>query len=94
MGLSLIHIFDELHHPSYGLGVEAPEDVLELAQQCGTLLELGRIVRSPLALKTPHSPELKAQKSEALSLRQVNKSALLFVDVDLEMCIRDRPCKS
>ena|SRR5271156_2020186 len=70
---------DELHHRSYGLGVETQEEVLEVAQQCGALLELGRIVRSPFTLKTPHPPELKAQKSEALSLRQVNKSTLLFV---------------
>src|SRR5215470_9250921 len=75
---------DELHHPPHRLRVEAPEDVLELAQQCGALLELGRIVRSPLALKTPHASELKAQESEAFSLRQVNAATLIGVDLDLE----------
>jgi hypothetical protein len=39
---------DELDDPTHRLGVEAPETVLELVQQCGALLELGRIIRRHL----------------------------------------------
>ena len=75
---------DKLNDPLDRLRVEASEDVLELAQQCGALLELGRIIRPPLALQAPYAAELEAQESEALSLRLVNESTLLFVDIDVE----------
>jgi hypothetical protein len=73
-----------LHYPAYGLRVEASEDVLELAQQCGALLELGRIVRPPFALQAPYAAKLKAEESEAFAFGQVNEATLLFVDIDLE----------
>jgi hypothetical protein len=75
---------DKLHHPIYRLRDEASEDILELTQQGGALLELRRIIRPPFALQAPYAAELKAQESEAFSLRQVNESTLLFVDIDLK----------
>jgi len=71
---------DELHHPSHWLGFEAPEDILELAQQRRALLEFGRIQWPPFAPQAAYAPELKAQESEALSFAQVNASTLVFVD--------------
>ena len=46
------HQVNELYHPTHRLGVEAPENIFDLAQQCGALLKLGRIIRPPpLALQ-------------------------------------------
>ena len=43
---------DQLDYSAYRLGIEASEDVFELAQQYRSLLELGRIIRPPpLALQ-------------------------------------------
>jgi hypothetical protein len=50
----------------YRLRVEASEHLFERSQQDSALLELGRIIRLPLALQAPYAPELKAQESEAL----------------------------
>jgi hypothetical protein len=50
---------DELHDPTHGLGVEASENIFELAELCSALLELGRIVRPPLALQTTYATKLK-----------------------------------
>jgi hypothetical protein len=81
---------DELDDPTYRLGVEAPENVLELAQQYGALLELGRIIRSPLAPQASYVTELKAQKPEAVSFCQVNVSTFLFVDIDWSLANSSR----
>src|SRR5262249_16173906 len=51
---------DKLYHPIYRLRVEASEDIFEFAQQCGALLELGRIERPPFALQASYAAELKA----------------------------------
>jgi len=56
---------DELHHPSYRLGVETSGHIFELAQQDGALRELGRIIRLPLALlgsvrAATHSPGIRS----------------------------------
>src|SRR6516225_4157625 len=75
---------DQLDYSAYRLGIEASEDVFELAQQYRSLLELGRIIRPPFTLQAAYATELKAQKSEAVAFCQVNVSALLFVDIDLE----------
>src|SRR5438552_9442113 len=75
---------DELDYPIDRLRDEASEDVLELAQQCDALLELGWIIRPPLALQASHAAELKTQEAEAFSLCQVDLPTLFLVDIDLE----------
>src|SRR5215813_12314887 len=75
---------DKLDYPIHRLRDEASEDVLEFAQQCGALLELGRIVRPPLVSQTSHAAELKTQEAEAFSLCQVHLPTLFLVDIDLQ----------
>jgi hypothetical protein len=75
---------DQLDCSPYRLRIEALEDVFELTQQYRALLELGRIVRPPFTLQAAYTAELKAQKSKAFAFCQVNVSALLFVNIDLE----------
>src|ERR1039457_5311554 len=70
---------DELYDPVYRPRNEASEDVFELAQQRGALLELGRIVWPPLPLQTAHTAEVKTQESEAFSFCQVNEPTLVFI---------------
>ena len=76
---------DELHYSAYWLGAEAPENNLELAQQLCSLLQLWGVLQSPRPFKTANATKLKAQKPKALSLRQVHDSALLFIDLNLEL---------
>src|SRR5262249_47578433 len=76
---------DEGHHPSHGLRLKAPEDILELLQQRRPLLQLGRVVGSPRAFATAYPAELEAQEAEAFSLAQVHYPTLRLVDLDVEL---------
>src|SRR5215467_1643959 len=71
---------DELDYP-----IHRPEDVLEFAQQCSALLELGGIIRPPFALPRSPAAEFKTKEAEAFSLCQVNLPTLFLVDIDLEL---------
>src|SRR5215831_13057452 len=75
----------ELDYPIYRLRDEASEDVLEFAQQCSALLELGGIIRPPFALPRSPAAEFKTKEAEAFSLCQVNLPTLFLVDIDLEL---------
>src|SRR2546425_12678008 len=75
-----------MHHPADWLGVEAPERLLELAQQRRSLLEPRRVVRPPQSPQTADAAEVKPQESEAVPLRQVHDPPLLLVDPDVELC--------
>jgi len=59
--------------------------LLERAQQRCSLLGLRGAQRHPSAAMTANPTELKAQKSEALALREVDASTLVFVHLDVEL---------
>src|ERR1700738_547776 len=61
------------------------EDLSELFKQRRPLLQLGRIVGSPLPLKAQYTPIFKAQESEALSLLQIYHPTLVLVDLNAEL---------
>src|ERR1022692_4194755 len=61
------------------------EDLPELFKQRCPLLQLGRIVGSPLPLKAQYTPIFKTQKSEALSLLQIHHPTLVLVDLNAEL---------
>src|SRR5882672_8598355 len=58
---------------------------LECAQQRRPLLALRGTQRHPSAARTANPTELKAEKSEALALREVDSSTLVFVHLDPEL---------
>jgi hypothetical protein len=60
------------------------KDLLERLQQRRPLLASRRPQRHPSAPPTANPMELKAQKSEALALRQVHSPTLLLVHLDLQ----------
>src|ERR1700730_16410710 len=62
-----------------------PEDLPEPFKQRCPLLQLGRIVGSPLPLKAQYTPIFKAQESEALSLLQIYHPTLVLVDLNAEL---------
>jgi hypothetical protein len=62
------------------------EDLPELFKQRCPLLQLGRIVGSPLPLKAQYTPIFKTQESEALSLFQIHHPTLVLVDLNAELC--------
>src|SRR6266498_1184708 len=61
------------------------EDLPELFKQRCPLLQLGRIVWSPLLLKAQYTPIFKSQESEALSLLQIHHTTLVLVDLNAEL---------
>ena len=67
-----------------GPGPMASENLLERAQQRRPLLASRGPQRHPSASPTANPTELKAQKSEALALREVHPPTLLLVHLDLE----------
>src|SRR5260370_42644737 len=77
-----------IHFRNHGL--DGPADVLRedlpepFKQRC-PLLQLGRIVGSPLPLKAQYTPIFKAQESEALSLLQIYHPTLVLVDLSAEL---------
>src|SRR5262249_44149297 len=64
----------------------APKDILEGPQQCRSLFQLRRILRPPCALATAHTAKIEPQEAEALSLREIDDTSLLFIDCDFECC--------
>src|ERR1039457_2076411 len=70
--------------------LDRPADMLaeylpELFKQRCPLLQLGRIVGSPLPLKAQYTPIFKSQESEALSLLQIHHPTLVLVDLHAEL---------
>src|SRR6202165_509721 len=76
---------DDLDYPVHRLGSMSPKDHSQLLQQCRSLLQLGRVLRPPVSLQTTDTTEVEAQEPEALAAGQVDGSALLFVDLDLQL---------
>ena len=62
---------DFLNHFLDGPADMLPEDFPEFFKQRCPLLQLGRIVWSPLPPKAQYAPILKTQESKALSLFQI-----------------------
>jgi hypothetical protein len=75
---------DFRNHLADGPGPMAPENLLELLQQRRPLLESRGAQRHPSASPTANPTEVKAEKSEALALREVHPPTLLLVHLDLE----------
>jgi hypothetical protein len=73
---------DPLNHDFNWPTDELSEDLLELCKQRCALLQFWRIAWSPFPLKAKHTPIFKPQEAEALSLRQINHSALVFIDLN------------
>src|ERR1019366_4338424 len=76
---------DFRNHSLNGPADMLSEDLPELFEQRRPLLQLGRIVRSPLLLKAQNTPKFKTQESEALSLLQIHHSTLVLVDLNAEL---------
>src|SRR5207247_6039117 len=70
---------DHRDHPPHGLRAPAPEHLLELPQQRRPLLEGRRQLHPPPSPRRAEPPEGEAQKSERLSLGQVQDSDLRLV---------------
>jgi hypothetical protein len=66
------------------LGLEAAEDVPQLAQQRRALFELGRELRPSCTTQCANTTEVEPEESKALTLCQVDGCALVFVDLDLQ----------
>lgn len=77
------HRVDQLDHPIHRLRLVASEHVLELPQQCRSLLELRRVVGTPDAPSAADAAEVEAEEAEALAAAEVHDSTLLFIDLDL-----------
>src|SRR5262249_3913986 len=80
------HGIDTRNHLADRLGPMAAEDLLERAHRRRPLLALGGAKRHPSVSPTANSTDVKAQKSEALALRQVHPTRLLLVHLDVERC--------
>src|SRR5260370_22152961 len=65
-------------------GPMTSENLLELLQQRRPLLDSRGAQRHPSVSPTANPTELKAEKSEALALREVHPPSLLLVHLDLE----------
>src|SRR5258707_1378121 len=79
------NLIDLRNHSLNGPADMLSEDLPELFKQRRPLLQLGRIVRSPLPLKTQYTPIFKTQEGEALSLLQIHHSTLVLVDLNAEL---------
>src|SRR6516165_8456207 len=73
---------DPLNHFSHGLANVASEDLPQLCQQRGPLLQLRRIVGSPHPITAANATIFKTQESKTLPLRQIDHPALLLIDLD------------
>src|ERR1035438_2482219 len=76
---------DFRNHSLDGPADMLPEDLPELFKQRCPLLQLGRIVGSPLLLKTQHTPIFKTQECKALPLLQIHHPTLVLVDLNAEL---------
>src|SRR5215469_7037721 len=73
---------DSLNHFSHGLANVASEDLPQLCQQRGPLLQLWRIVDSPHPITAANATIFKTQEGETLPLRQIDHPALVLIDLD------------
>src|SRR5471032_1961427 len=71
---------DFRNHNLHGPADVLSEDLPELLKQGCPLLQLGRIVWSPLPPKTQYAPVLKTQEGKAFSLLQIYHPTLVLVD--------------
>ena len=78
------HRVDLRNHLADGPGPMAAENLLERAQQRRPLLHPRGAKRHPSVSPTANPTEVKAEKSEALALREVHPPSLLLVHLDLE----------
>src|SRR4029450_4169574 len=76
---------DASNHLCDGPGPMTSKYLLERAQQRRPLLALRGTERHPSAAMTANPTELKAEKSEALALREVDSPTLVFVHLDVEL---------
>src|SRR5262245_27728829 len=75
---------DTRNHLCDGPGPMTSKNRLERLQQCRPLGTSRRPQRHPSTSPTANPTELKAQKSEALALREVYSPTLLLVHLDLQ----------
>src|SRR5262252_4961665 len=75
---------DFRNHLADGPGPKAAENLLERAQQRRPLVPPRGAQRHPSVAPTANPTEVKAKKSEALTLRQVHPPSLLLVHLDVE----------
>src|ERR1039457_2500836 len=61
----------------------SPEDLTKLLQQRRAFLHLGRVLRSPSTRQAADATEFKPQEPKAFALSEVDRSALLFVNLDV-----------
>src|SRR5271165_2919352 len=73
---------DVFNHPLHGLGSMSPEDFSKRLQQHRAFLQLGRILRSPSPRQIADATEVKPQEPKTFASGEVNRAALLFVDLD------------
>ncbi len=78
------HRVDFRNHLADGAGPMAAEYLLEHAQERRPLVSPRGAKRHPSVSPTANPTEVKAEKSEALALRQVHPPSLLLVHFDLE----------
>ena len=76
---------NELDHPVNGLGLIPAKNLLQLSHQCCALLQPGGIPRPPGSLAAPHPSKVEAQEAKTLSLGQIDDSAFLLINGDLEI---------
>ena len=62
----------------------SPEDFSKRLQQRRALLQLGRILRSPSPRQIADATEVKPQEPKAFASSEVDRAALLFVDLDVK----------
>src|SRR5215469_4445960 len=72
---------DLLNHFPYRLADAMPEYFLDLPKQRSPLLQLGRIVWSPLLVTAQNAAKFEAQEGKALSLFHVHHPTLVLVDL-------------
>src|SRR5262245_28233858 len=78
------HRVDFRNHLADGPGPMAAENLLERTQQRRPLFPPRGAQRHPSVSPTANPTEVKAEKSEALALRQVHPPSLLLVHLDVE----------
>src|ERR1035441_2058098 len=75
---------DMLNHPLHRLGSMSPEDFSKRLQQRRAFLHLGRVLRSPSSRQVADATEVKPQEPKAFASSEVDRSALLFVNLDVK----------
>ena len=76
---------DLLDHPVHRLGTEGAEDHPDPLYQLRALFQLRSPQESPRTAAIADESKVESQEAETLPFLQVHGSALLFVDLDLEL---------